>query len=403
MHRFAALLGLGLSFAGIAQVRAADFTFQGYADFRLVVPASEVSWLDGGLGKLRYGGSQPTPNFRFAEAVGQGALILSDDLRIVTVARIEPKQRSGVDLLESYATWRPRIEGWLAALKIGAFFPPFSLENADIGWTSPYTLTPSAINSWFGDELRTLGVEGYVERQTLLGKFALTGAFFCCNDPAGVLIAHRGWTLDDRPSGLFEEIREPDATLILFHKTPPDRTPLFIEIDNHVGWYAAASWSMARIGKIQLDRYDNEADPSKSTDEYFAWRTRFWNLGWESHYESLSILAQAISGDTTIVPRPNFVAMTKFKSAYLLASHDFNDWRISGRAELFQTRSSAAGGRLNEDGYAFTLASSWMARDWLRLTAELIALSSRRGERTVVGLAPEQSNTQFQLSVRIFG
>ena len=77
----------------------------------------------------------------------------------------------------------------------------------------------------------------------------LTAALICCNDPAGVLIADRGWTLDDRPTGLFEEVRMPDATLELFHAPFPDRTPLFLEIDSHVGWYAGASWSKAGIGK----------------------------------------------------------------------------------------------------------------------------------------------------------
>ena len=403
MNRIAAIVAVGMSCAWIDVSYAADFTFQGYADLRLVVPGDEVSWLDGGLGKLRFGAKQPDPNFRFTEAVGQAGLILSDELRFVAVARVEPEQRSGVDLLEAYGSWRPQLDGWLASLKFGAFFPPFSLENTDIGWTSPYTLTPSAIDSWVGDELRTIGAEAHVEKQTSLGKFTLTAALFCCNDPAGVLMADRGWTLDDRPTGLFEEVREPDATLILFGDTPPGRTPLFLEIDNHVGWYAGASWSSAGIGKATLYRYDNEADSSKFTDEYFAWRTRFWSLGWESHLQSWSLLAQAMSGDTSIEPFPKFVATTKFKSAYVLASYDLDDWRIAGRAEFFQTRASAGGGLLDEDGHAVTLASSWMPRDWLRLTAELIALSSRRGERSVVGLAPEQSDAQFQLSVRVFG
>ncbi len=44
-------------------------------------------------------------------------------------------------------------------MKSGAFFPTISLENDDLGWASPYTLTPSAINSWIGDELRSIGSE----------------------------------------------------------------------------------------------------------------------------------------------------------------------------------------------------------------------------------------------------
>jgi hypothetical protein len=400
MYRAATPLLVVLAFACSIPARAADFYFQGYADFRLVVPGAEVGYVDGGLGKLRFGGGQPSPNLRFAEAVGQGTLVLSDELRFVVVGRIEPKQRSGIDLLESYAAWRPHVEGWLFSLKAGAFFPPFSLENTDLGWTSPYTLTPSALNSWIGDELRTIGVEGHVERQTSVGKFSLTGALFCCNDPAGVLIADRGWALDDRPSGLIEEVREPDATLTLFGATPPERTPLFLEIDHRVGWYAGASWSMAGIGKAALYRYDNNADPAAFQKDYFAWRTRFWSIGWDSHLGSLSILAQGLTGDTAIAPFPGFVATTKFKTAFLLAAYDFDAWRIAGRAEVFQTRDSAGAGLLDEDGHAFTVASSWMPKDWLRLSAELIAVTSRRDERTIEGLSAKQSDVQLQVGAR---
>jgi hypothetical protein len=390
-----------LVFVLCAKAEAADFTFQGYADFRLVVPGTEVSWLDGGLGKLRYGGAQPDPNFRFAEAVGQGALLLSDEFRLVALARVEPEQRTGIDLIEAYAAWRPQFDSWRVAFKVGAFFPPFSLENTDLGWSSPYTLTPSAINSWVGDELRTLGVEAHVEKQTSLGTFSLTAALFCCNDPAGVLIADRGWALDDRPSGLIEQIREPDATLILFGDTPPDRTPLFIEIDHRLGWYAGASWSMAGIGKAAFYRYDNAADPAAHQDEYFAWRTRFWSVGWESHWDALTLLAQGLSGDTAIEPFAGFVAVTKFKSAFVLAAYDLDDWRIAARVEAFQTRSTVGLVPLEEDGHAFTADASWMPKDWLRVTGEVIAITSRRGERVITGLNAQQADTQFQLSVRL--
>ena len=52
------------------------------------------------------------------------------------------------------------------SVKTGAFFPTISLENDDLGWTSPYTLTPSAINSWIGEELRTIGSEAILRYDT---------------------------------------------------------------------------------------------------------------------------------------------------------------------------------------------------------------------------------------------
>jgi hypothetical protein len=38
----------------------------------------------------------------------------------------------------------------------------------------------------------------------------------------------------------------------------------------------------------------------------------------------------------------------------------------------------------------------------LKLTGELVSLTSKRGERVVTGVDPEQTETQFQLSARFY-
>src|SRR5579862_3480874 len=53
---------------------AVDFTFDGFADFRLVAPAGERAWIDGGLGKTRYG--EGDSNFQFGDAYGQATALL---------------------------------------------------------------------------------------------------------------------------------------------------------------------------------------------------------------------------------------------------------------------------------------------------------------------------------------
>lgn len=383
-----------------ASAYAVDFAFQGYADLRIVAPDSQVTWIDGGLGKFRFGGTQPDPDFRFAEAVGQATVSLDDDLRVVTTLRVEPEQRTGIDALDAYLVYTPVSSGeWSWSAKAGAFFAPFSLENTDLGWTSPYTLTPSAIDSWFGDELRTIGSEITVRRQTSLGTIAFTGALFCCDDPAGVLMADRGWSFDDRPTGLFEEPHLPNATLTLLGRTAPDRTEMFSEIDNRVGWYTGARWTIPDAGTLSIYRYDNDTDPTKHNDDYFAWHTRFWNAGWESHVGGFSLLAQALRGETTIDPASPLT--TEFQSAYGLVAYDFDDaWRVAGRIETFRTHEANAA--LSEDGHALTAALSWMPRDWLRVTGEAIALDSKRGEYVLDGLASSQSQVQFQLNTRFF-
>jgi hypothetical protein len=58
---------------------------------------------------------------------------------------------------------------------------------------------------------------------------------------------------------------------------------------------------------------------------------------------------------------------------------------------------------MNEDGDAVTASLSWQHFDWLRVTGEVIAMRSRRGEYVRAGYAsPSASQNEFQLSARFF-
>lgn len=336
-YLFAGLV-LAMSFVAWAvPARAMDFTLQAYADFRLVAPPRETSWVNGGLSKFRYGGG---PSARFAEAVAQGDLKLDDGLDVIAVVRAEPQTRSVVDALEAYAWWHPASDSNVSwSVKAGAFFPTISLENDDLGWASPYTLTPSAINTWIGEELRTIGGEGTLKVHTdNAGTVSLIGAVFCCNDPTGILLADRGWAMDDRPTGLFERVREPDSSLRIFHAPVPGRTGEFDEIDGEAGWYGDLGWQMKNIGKLTVLRYDNRTDPASFTARDTGWETKFWAFGARTKIDRVLLIAQQLTGYTAITVRgTEFV--TKFQSAFLLASYDIDEaWRVSLREDVFQTR-----------------------------------------------------------------
>jgi len=173
-----------------------DLSISGYGDLRAVAPTDQTSWLKGGLGKFRYGNSQNVGS----EGVVQADLKFGGVFHAVTVLRVEPQTPSVVDALETYLRYDDSDGGDFSwSVKGGAFFPTISLENDDLGWTSPYTLTPSAINGWIGDELRTIGSEGTVRWNTGgWGTVSLIGALYCCNEEIGTLMADRGWTMGDR-------------------------------------------------------------------------------------------------------------------------------------------------------------------------------------------------------------
>jgi len=379
-----------------------NFTLTGYGDVRVVAPPGTVSYVDGGLGKLRFGGG--TTTVHFAEGIAQGEYSLTDTLSAVALVRAEPTDRDVVDPLETYVRYTPAETDALSwSIKSGVFFPSISLENDDLGWTSPYTLTPSAINSWIGDELRTIGSEATVRWQNDFGTLSLVGALTCCNDEAGTLMADRGWALDDRPTGLFERVRLPEATEKLFGAQLLNaRTGMFDEIDGQPGWYAGGGWQLPGIVQLSVIRYDNEGNPRARTARDTAWDTRFWALGARTSWQSFTLIAQAMRGDTVIAGH-GFVSQTQFQSAFLLASYDWNDLRFSAREEAFATRNVGANNaNLNEDGDAFTAAVSYTPHDWVRLACEFIALHSRRGEYVTAGLPYDQNDSQFQISTRLF-
>jgi len=377
-----------------------DLTITGYADARIVAPTDQPSWLKGGLGKFRYGSGQQFGG----EAVLQATWQVNSDLTALTVLRAEPQTPSVVDALEAYLRYAPAASGNLSwSVKAGAFFPTISLENDDLGWASPYTLTPSAINSWIGDEIRTIGSEATMRWDGGdLGTLSLMGALVCCNDEAGVLIADRGWAMNDRPFGLTERERIPDATLRIFRAPVPGTTGMFDEIDGIVGWYAGAIWQLPGIAKFTVTRYDNHGDPAIASTRDMAWRTRFWNFGARTQVGSLVLISQYMSGYTSVNPRGTLNA-TKFQSGFALASYDMGDWRVSLREDLFQTRRVAAVSNVwNEDGNATTASISWSPQEWVRVTGELIAMTSRRGEYVSAGMLYNRNDTQFQLSTRFF-
>ncbi len=67
-------------------------------------------------------------------------------------------------LTEGYLEYRPYpIDGWKARVRLGADYPPVSLEDTAAGWSSPYTISNSALNSWIGEEIRTVGLDAQLE------------------------------------------------------------------------------------------------------------------------------------------------------------------------------------------------------------------------------------------------
>jgi len=379
--------------------RSQDVSGGGYLDLRLSNSGAERAPIDGGPGKTRFGDDGTA--IHLAEVALYGNLQITEDLLGYADLRYEPSQRTAVDLVESYLRYRPvSLTPWRWSVKAGAFFPPISEENTAPGWTSPWTLTPSAINSWVGEELRTIGAEGKVEWRGESDRLEAEVAAFGWNDVAGVELADRGWAMTDRVTGLLDRLRLPNAVASKNKPGAARRMP-FTEIDDSPGWYAGLSWRHEDWGKLDLLYYDNEADPHAFDREY-AWHTRFVSAGATTGFGPVTVLAQVMSGTTTIDPDGDEAYDTDFQAAYLLFGYRIGDWRVAARADVFATEAQNhdAGNRLSEHGTSQTLAVSWAPIEYVKLTLEGLRVDSWRTQRLSYGLSPGQVDHQVQLGAK---
>ena len=397
-------LGLALH-ACAGPLLAQDFSVRGYLDLRGGWSATEDSWVDGGLGKTRFGGDG---GFVSGNAALAARWQVTPALSAAAQVQFSPQQHPSVDVLDAYLAYRPvSTTPWRWSAKAGAFFPPISQENDGIGWTSPWTLSPSAIDSWVGEELRTVGVEARLQHRGSVADIEAFGALYGGNDPAGELLAARGWSLGDLTSGLGARVREPDVYAPLAGATVPVRYRPFDDIDGRLGWYAGVAIDAPAYGKLSLLRYDNRGDPTQEEDfdgrEVYSWHTRFWSLGGQARAGDVIVAAQAMHGDTAFEPVPGLLLDTRFDAAYLLAARASGAWRPAIRLDVFDLhqRPDTLAAPLSEHGNALTVALNWRPVERVRVTAEWLRVDSSRNQRALAGLAPRQLDRQAQLSLRL--
>jgi hypothetical protein len=390
--------------AGGAHAQAVAPQWHGYAELRAGTADGERSWLDGGLGKARFGDGAPA--LRPAAVLAMDWQLAPSWLASAQV-QYQDGQRRPFGVLEAWVRVRPvSTTPWRWSLKLGAFFPPVSLENDGVGWTSPWTLTPSAMNSWVGEELRSTGAEFALEHRSDAVTWRGVAAAFGGNDPAGDLLASRGWALGDATSALDAELREPDVYASQARAGLPVVFRPFSEIDHRLGWYAGLSRESAGGGMLSVLRYDNRGDPTawewQGARKVFAWHTRFWSIGARGSAGALHWLAQAMDGDTAFEPRPGLLLDTRLGTGYVLLAWGDGRWQPALRFDLFRLRQlpDSRPLPLSEHGNALTAALNWRPRDGLRVSAELLRIDSTRSQRALEGLPARQVDVQLQLAVR---
>jgi len=389
----------------------ADLQIRGMLDLRYLHPEGPSSWVNGGLGKLSEDHAQSGSNiFNLTQAAAQIKYQFDWDWSGNLTAKYADRQNIPVDISEGFLLYKPvSTSAWRFGGRLGAFIPPISLENTGVGWSSPYTLSSSAINSWVGEELKIFGGEGQLSYQLPSGdRIGIFGAGFGNNDTAGVLLAWRGWSLDNYTATLNDSYAIPSQTGLpaLFPKQAANTQP-FVEVDNRPGFYSGFSIERPGLAKFRAMYYDNRGNPAVVRHGQYAWHTRFGSFGlkmdlpWETE-----LIAQSMIGRTQMGQEIAglFAVDSSFWSESVLLSRQFGPHRLSVRYDNFGT-----GGRdylpeepNNETGYAWTCNYNLTLFERHQLNLEMSDIYSNRASRQLIPQAAQQNETLWQVAYRVF-
>lgn len=405
-----ALAGLGALLLARTTAAASDFDWS--IDLRAVSSNGEQSRLDGGLGKLRFDSDHD--GLRLGEVRAGLRTDLGETTRLVAEAvAYGDHDVNVIDLTEFYVDWRPiPHSAWRSRVKAGAFYPEISLENRMRGWGSPYTLSYSAINTWIGEELRTIGAEyslDWLGRSNGHGfDVSFNLAAFGWNDPAGTVLAADGWGFTDRQDTLFGRFNNggyPNTQRTLFYD----------DMDKRAGYHFGISANYRGLLELRALHYDNRADlaPYSATINDTTWETYFDSLG--ARYTptgQLTLIGQWLHGRTYagLGPPPN---AWSFDSEFLLASWQQRAMRYSARYDRFASQQTASnfldfvGGKYYGDrGHAWTVAAERRFGEHWSAIVEGLYVQSWVAQRTIqseyggLEIPANASERQWQLALR---
>ncbi|MFA6956562.1 MAG: hypothetical protein WC538_11890 [Thermoanaerobaculia bacterium] len=384
---------LALSLACAFNAGAADLHIFTLASGQGTYADSPTSWLDGGFGKL------PGSSDADGSAAASGALDVQAGLRLdlgthwSVWTHVIARAEDGVDASGSAGVTELWIEGsgdvagGRLRARAGMLFLPTSRENVDVLWSSPYTISLSAINSWMAEEVRPTGVDLDYRYELAPGvQLRAGGTAIVGNDTAGTLLAWRGWSIGSRVSVRNEELPLPPLSTFStsFPAQKNGTTPFGRDLDDRAGWSARIRVDAPRNFVAQWTRFDTRGDRLLYDGQY-SWRTSFdlVGLGWQP-VERLTLAAEHIRGKTGMGIAPADRVDAQFEATYTLASWRIRQFRFSTRYDWFETeeRDFSAAESNDETGSALAVAIIFEATPAWSLAVELDDLEATRPSAT---------------------
>jgi hypothetical protein len=396
-------LAFALALLALAGICRASTDWEASLDGRLVSSDANPSFMQGGLGTVRYGSDESglqlgRARFALTQSIGE---VWSAHL---DASMFDDKDSSPVGLTEAYLLFRPYPRaGYRFRLKAGGFYPPISLENRASGWESPYTLSYSAIDSWLAVEVRTIGLEGTLDwlgtRSGHAFDAGVTGGVFGWNQGAGVVLANNGFSLTDRQTALFGRVGQ-------LGDQPLGGAEPFLQFDHHQGVYGGFEVRYLDRVVLRALHYDNRAAPQLdgASDQNYSQHTRFNSAGVRIEGDhGWTAIAQWLDGETTTAADdvPGGLSSWPFRAEYALLSKRIGRSTLSARYDRFVVDSIGADDYGAQSGHAWTAAYVFNADAHWRFTLEwLQVVSSSSSREEFFGGPPLLTETQLQLAVR---
>ncbi|WP_371194517.1 hypothetical protein [Glaciecola sp. SC05] len=367
----------------------------------LVLADSIESWQSKGSGLIR--GEENALEWQQGFIAGRFDLNRNWQAKAVINAYADGEKHLG--FTQAYLQYKPLSPKQIKfKSKIGMFYPAMSIENTSEGWLSPYTYTQSAINSWIGEELRTIGGEAAWSsngrRQGSPWSWELNLGIFKGNDPLGTLIAWRGFAMHDRQSLHHDKVQfaPVDSIININDIGSPTWLKPFVEIDGDWGAYIGFHLSYLRETNMRYYYYDNRADPNAiNAERLYGWHTKFHSFALQHQLDAnWRFMAQFLSGSTLMGNRSVF---TDFVSAYLAASYATGKHRATVRIDYHAVNEEDTKPEDQNDssGKGMTVAWRYQYTAVVELGAEVHQHRNDVANRAQLGLNQRQIQSQLRL------
>jgi len=408
-------LALGADTAAAEESIFDPSTVQGSMSLGAAASNGVSSWTHGGFGKSQFG--RGVNGSVSAELVWHPQMTNSLSFVVDTISQANFAR--SLDVAEAYLLYKPiptsqtRIKA-----RAGLLYIPVSLEHNDAEgepWLVKDTITPSAINTWIGEETKALGFEGTVEHVFEPVKTSLTLGAFSHNDTSGTLLALRGWAFSDLVATASS--RAPLPPLSDYDSPQAADSQQVAKLDNRLGGYAKLKFS-SQLGALDFMAYDNHATPGSGRNGQWGWRTRFYNMGAVVPLNpNLTLSGQVLKGRTSALlgGLEGYRFDVTFNSAYLKLTEHFGTDTFTERLESFSTNNQPLiPGDLYYHSGPPDFDETYFENGWAGLGAwkhqlntnrsilvEVLQIHWKRPYMAAFELAPVQNSTTLQVAYRL--